>query len=265
MARLEHPSRWDGRSIVDDSSTAFSTFFLGEGWLGLEILLEMLAPKSVLALPSGRTPEHSLSLEKVAFHLPITPVMGFEFPSSLNLPSSFFRGRLTPRLFSPPPSIAEFMNFFSRTVAERTSAGQRQSIQENSYTAHVYSRASDNLAGVIVTDAEYPVRVVFSLLNKILDEFTTRFRKEEWEQKAGQSRSSGKQVLVEWRELADYILKYQDPKQADTIMKVQQELDETKIILVSDVSRLWSLTCAPETDYGRCFSCFAAQDDRVCS
>jgi synaptobrevin family protein YKT6 len=33
--------------------------------------------------------------------------------------------------------------------------------------------------------------------------------------------------------LGDYIIKYQDPKQADTIMKVQQELDETKIILVS--------------------------------
>lgn len=27
-------------------------------------------------------------------------------------------------------------------------------------------------------------------------------------------------------------MKYQDPRQADTIMKVQQELDETKIVLV---------------------------------
>lgn len=30
-----------------------------------------------------------------------------------------------------------------------------------------------------------------------------------------------------------YLTKYQDPKQADTIMKVQKELDETKIVLVS--------------------------------
>jgi synaptobrevin family protein YKT6 len=131
-----------------------------------------------------------------------------------------------------PARIAEFMNFFSRTVAERTSSGQRQSIQENSYTAHVFSRASDNLAGVIVTDQEYPVRVAFSLLNKILDEFTTKIRKDVWEEKAKESRAAGKQYLVDYPQLGEYIVKYQDPKQADTIMKVQQELDETKIILV---------------------------------
>lgn len=31
--------------------------------------------------------------------------------------------------------------------------------------------------------------------------------------------------------LKDYIVKYQDPRQADSIMKIQQELDETKIVL----------------------------------
>ena len=128
------------------------------------------------------------------------------------------------------------MTFFSRTVAERTAAGQRQSVVENGYTAHSYSRSSDSLVGVIVTDAEYPIRVVFSLLNKILDEFTTKFRADVWEQKAKDSRASGKQSLVDWPVLGDYIVKYQDPKQADTIMKVQQELDETKIILVSPLA-----------------------------
>ncbi|KAA1136339.1 palmitoyltransferase [Puccinia graminis f. sp. tritici] len=29
----------------------------------------------------------------------------------------------------------------------------------------------------------------------------------------------------------EYLVKYQDPKQADTILKVQQELDETKIVV----------------------------------
>ena len=72
-----------------------------------------------------------------------------------------------------------------------------------------------------------------SLLNKILDEFTTKVSKDQWEGKARESRASGKQILVDYPSLSDYILKYQDPKQADTIMRVQQELDETKIILVS--------------------------------
>lgn len=32
-------------------------------------------------------------------------------------------------------------------------------------------------------------------------------------------------------ELKDYIQRYQDPHQADSIMKIQRELDETKIVL----------------------------------
>lgn len=32
-------------------------------------------------------------------------------------------------------------------------------------------------------------------------------------------------------ELKEYLTKYQDPQQADSIMKIQQELDETKIVL----------------------------------
>jgi synaptobrevin family protein YKT6 len=37
-------------------------------------------------------------------------------------------------------SVQEFMTFFSKTVADRTTPGQRQSVQENSYIAHVYNR-----------------------------------------------------------------------------------------------------------------------------
>lgn len=32
-------------------------------------------------------------------------------------------------------------------------------------------------------------------------------------------------------ELSEYLVKYQDPQQADSIMKIQKELDETKIVL----------------------------------
>jgi hypothetical protein len=45
-------------------------------------------------------------------------------------------------------SVGEFMTFFSKTVAERTPQGQRQSVQENNYTAHVYNRGgAEQLAG----------------------------------------------------------------------------------------------------------------------
>lgn len=116
-------------------------------------------------------------------------------------------------------SVQEFMTFFSKTVAERTRPGQRQSIEENNYLGHVHAR-SEGLAGVIVSDKDYPVRVAFTLLNKILDEFLARHPRTSWAQER-----------LAFPELDTYIVKYQDPHQADTIMKVQQELDETKVVL----------------------------------
>ncbi|KAJ7589553.1 Longin-like domain-containing protein [Mycena floridula] len=119
-------------------------------------------------------------------------------------------------------SVAEFMTFLSRTVAERTTQGQRQSVQENNYTAHAYNRGGDEqLAAIIITDSEYPVRPVFSLINKLLDEFISKVPKTAWKDPAS----------ISFPEIQAYIQKYQDPKQADTIMRVQQELDETKIVL----------------------------------
>ncbi|KIY70305.1 snare protein YKT6 [Cylindrobasidium torrendii FP15055 ss-10] len=119
-------------------------------------------------------------------------------------------------------SVAEFMTFFTKTVAERTTQGQRQSIQENNYTAHVYNRGgAEQLAAVIITDQEYPVRPAFSLLTKLLDDFTA---------KVPQS-SFGNPSAISFPDINTYIQKYQDPRQADTIMRVQQELDETKIVL----------------------------------
>lgn len=80
----------------------------------------------------------------------------------------------------------------------------------------------------------YPPRVAFSLLNKILDEYTTKVPRETWQAGATQARSGSQAKAsgaVTFEPLADYLSKYQDPKQADNIMRVQQELDDTKIVL----------------------------------
>ncbi|KAK9458295.1 Longin-like domain-containing protein [Dipodascopsis uninucleata] len=121
-------------------------------------------------------------------------------------------------------SVGEFMTFFSSTVAERTSPSQRQSVEENNYIAHTYAR-SEGIAGVIVADKEYPMRVAYSLLNRLLDQFLTLVPRGQWAQgpvTAG---------AIQFPELDTSIIKYQNPSQADSIMRVQQELDETKIVL----------------------------------
>jgi len=119
-------------------------------------------------------------------------------------------------------SINEFLTFFTKTVIDRTAQGQRQSVQENNHTAHVFNRGgAEQLAAVIITDQEYPVRPAFSLLTKILDEFIA---------KVPQSAFSNPSA-ISFPDIQTYLTKYQDPRQADTIMRVQQELDETKIVL----------------------------------
>lgn len=40
---------------------------------------------------------------------------------------------------------------------------------------------------------------------------------------------------IPFKELDEYLSKYQDPKSADAMTKIQSELDETKIILVGIV------------------------------
>lgn len=63
------------------------------------------------------------------------------------------------------------------------------------------------------------------LCSKIVDEFVSKYPRTAY---ASFNKDSNKLSMPE---LKDYIVKYQDPQQADSIMKIQKELDETKVIL----------------------------------
>ncbi|CAF9918900.1 MAG: palmitoyltransferase [Heterodermia speciosa] len=118
-------------------------------------------------------------------------------------------------------NYAEFMSVFSKTVAERTRPGQRQDIEEKTYTFHAYGR-TEGVAGIIISDPEYPALVAHQLLSKVVDEFLAKYPR---------SSFANSTPTLEFKPLKDYIVKYQDPQQADSIMKIQKELDETKIVL----------------------------------
>lgn len=119
-------------------------------------------------------------------------------------------------------SIQEFMLFFCKTIVERTIPASRQTVKEGEYLCHVYVRA-DNLAGVVVTDHEYPSRVSHTLITKILDEFQAKFPAANWP--ALEERD------VVFPQLNTHLVKYQNPSEADALTKIQEDLDETKIIL----------------------------------
>ncbi|MCL7049031.1 hypothetical protein MKW94_018846 [Papaver nudicaule] len=118
-------------------------------------------------------------------------------------------------------SVREFIVFVGRTVAKRTAPGQRQSVQHEEYKVHSYNRNGLCVLGFM--DDHYPVRSSFSLLNKVLDEYEKNF---------GDSWKTAQADATEpWPYLNEALTKFQDPAEADKLLKIQRELDETKIIL----------------------------------
>ncbi|MQL93076.1 hypothetical protein Taro_025716 [Colocasia esculenta] len=115
----------------------------------------------------------------------------------------------------------EFILFVGRTVAKRTPPSQRQSVQHEEYKVHSYNR--NGLCALTFMDDHYPVRSAFSLLNKVLDEYQKTFG-ESW-------RTIQADVTQPWLYLTEALTKFQDPAEADKLLKIQRDLDETKIIL----------------------------------
>ncbi|KAI7781702.1 Synaptobrevin like protein ykt6 [Diaporthe eres] len=118
-------------------------------------------------------------------------------------------------------NYGEFMTVFAKTVAERTKPGQRQDVEQQDFTFHAYGR-SEGVCGIIISDHAYPALVAHQLLSKVVDEFLEANPRSSW--------ATGQPKIV-MPQLKEYIDKYQDPHQADNILKIQKELDETKIVL----------------------------------
>ncbi|KAI8838966.1 hypothetical protein BC829DRAFT_454124 [Chytridium lagenaria] len=95
-------------------------------------------------------------------------------------------------------SVQEFLNSSFRPSLERTSPGDRQRLRDGEH---------DGLSGTIVTDKEY------LLLTPAATSST-------------------------FPELKQQLIKYQDPHAADPLLRVQRDLDETKIVLHNTMKSL---------------------------
>lgn len=118
-------------------------------------------------------------------------------------------------------SAREFIVFVARTIAKRTPSGQRQSVEQEEYMVHAYNR--NGLCGVAFVDAQYPMRSAFSVVNKVLDEYEQAFGSS-WQTVHSDKAES-------WSPLNEALTRYQDPTEADKLLKIQRDLDETKHIL----------------------------------
>lgn len=122
-------------------------------------------------------------------------------------------------------SVREFAVFFAKLIAKRVTLGERLSVDHENYVCYAYSRVN-GLVAVALCDAEYPQRVAFSLLGQVLDEFRRNFPEPMWLQGAAEAVQSR-----EFPYLTERLQKYQNPAEADPIMRIERDLDETKATL----------------------------------
>jgi synaptobrevin family protein YKT6 len=126
-------------------------------------------------------------------------------------------------------SVREFLDFSSRLVVERSQTCYRAAVTEKEYLCHVYVR-QDGLAGVIISDGDYPTRVAQTFLSKLLDEFATQYPSSTWNNLTAQ--------IVQFVVIDEYIVKWQNPKEADALTRLQSDLDETKVVLHNTLEQL---------------------------
>lgn len=119
-------------------------------------------------------------------------------------------------------NVIQSFRFVSKTLIEHTDSASRQSVAEEKYVCHVYIR-DDKLGAVLVADHDYPPRVAYVLITKVLDDFTSAVPMELW--------STGSESSVQFETLNGYLDKYQNPSEADVLTKLQVDLNETEIVM----------------------------------
>ena len=123
-------------------------------------------------------------------------------------------------------TVAEFLTFTSQFMADRTAPGERKSVKEKEYICHSLTK-TDKIGAVMICDEEYPSRVAFTFMLKIMDDFLVKHPKGTW--------SSAPFTDPEVRTQFD---KAQDPREIDHLMKIQTDLDETKVILYDTIEKV---------------------------
>ncbi len=83
----------------------------------------------------------------------------------------------------------------------------------------------------MVSDKEYPQRVAFSLITQMLIDY-------EKTQPNGAWKAIDKDQDSTPDFLATHLSKFQNPKEADKLMKIQKDLDEVKDIMVKNIDDL---------------------------
>lgn len=128
-------------------------------------------------------------------------------------------------------SIKEHIIFHSRLVVGRTNLGTRQAVtmEENLGKCFAFVHPC-GLAGAVIADNEYPMRVAFNLLNSALREF--------FEAHGAAGLEADTDLDLAWPRGQELLKEYQDPDTADKLSKVQRDLDEVRDVMLKNIDDL---------------------------
>ncbi|MES1914884.1 MAG: hypothetical protein MHM6MM_006911 [Cercozoa sp. M6MM] len=124
------------------------------------------------------------------------------------------------------PTMREFLTLGARTVVERTALGSRTSVRmqdDMPFVCHCRVRA-DSLAACVITDTEYHEMAAHNLLNLILKDFDTAVGPRRWQ-------NTQQDGAVTVPEIAEKMRQYQDPEEADKLLRIQRNIDEVMEIM----------------------------------
>ena len=124
----------------------------------------------------------------------------------------------------------EFLIFLARTVTKRTPAMSRLQVNEQGNSLYSQSFAGGKLAVCVTCDKEYNSRVAFNLCTLVGEKFMSEFR--------GRWETVDKDNMLSWPELETILKKYQNPAEADKIMKIQNDINSTKTVMVDAIDQV---------------------------
>jgi synaptobrevin family protein YKT6 len=89
---------------------------------------------------------------------------------------------------------------------------------------------TDGIGACVITDEEYPSRVAFALMSKVMDDFSGLHR--------GAWSIVEKDTVMPCPTVDEAIVKFQDPAEADSLTRIQRELEATKVVLHKSIDSM---------------------------
>ena len=129
-------------------------------------------------------------------------------------------------------TLKDFLNFHSRLVIERVDKDTHAQVQLEKGICYAISN-SDNIGVTMICDEEYPKRVAIDFLLKIHDNFKTFVQEKKLDLNMYTTDTD-----VKYEYIANEIEGWQDPSKKDTLMKLQNELNDVSDIMRQNLNEL---------------------------